>query len=82
MLKWRPTVKQDSERAALQTVLKLVTKTKEQLAHYPGSGKPGRIYGTRELYFSDLPYLIVYRADADRVLVLAVFHTARHAPNP
>jgi plasmid stabilization system protein ParE len=77
-----PTVKQDSERAALQTVLKLVTKVKEQLAHYSGSRKPGRLYGTRELYFSDLPYLIVSMADADKVPVLAVFHTARHAPNP
>ncbi|WP_081423703.1 type II toxin-antitoxin system RelE/ParE family toxin [Pelodictyon luteolum] len=62
--------------------MKLVTKVKEQLAHYPGRGKPGRPYGTRELDFSDLPYLIVYMADADRVLVLAVFHTAQHAPNP
>ena len=71
-------IKQDSERATLKTVLTLVKKTTEQLSLYPGSGKTGRIYGTRELFFSGIPYLVVYKADADKVMILAVFHTAQN----
>lgn len=70
-------IKQDSEQAALKIVLKLVTKTTDQLSRYPGSGKPGRIHGTRELFFSDMPYLVVYSADADKVMILAVFHSSQ-----
>ena len=71
-------IKQDSERAALKTVLSLVKKTTEQLSLYPGSGKTGRKYGTRELFFSDIPYLVIYKADAVKVMILAVFHTAQN----
>jgi len=48
-------IKQESEKAARKTVLSLVNKTMRQLTLYPGSGKPGRVYGTRELFFSDIP---------------------------
>lgn len=43
-------IKQESERAARKTMSSLVNKTIEQLTRYPGSGKPGRLYGTRELF--------------------------------
>lgn len=71
-------IKQDSERAARKTVLILVKKTIDQLTLYPGSGKPGRIYGTREPVFLEIPYLIVYKADNEQITILAVFHTAQN----
>ncbi|RXK88263.1 type II toxin-antitoxin system RelE/ParE family toxin [Chlorobaculum sp. 24CR] len=71
-------IKQESERAARKTILSLVNKTIEQLTHYPGSGKPGRLYGTRELFFLDIPYLVVYTADTEKVTVITVFHTAQN----
>lgn len=71
-------IREDSERAALKTIVRLIGKTREQLASYPGSGKPGRVYGTRELFFSALPYLVVYRANIDTVTVMTIFHTSRN----
>lgn len=70
-------IKQDSERAARKTVLRLIKKTNDQLTTYPGSGKPGRIYGTRELFFSDIPYLVVYTADTEKVTVITVSHVSQ-----
>jgi len=71
-------IRQDSERAARNTVLRLIRKTNDQLTRFPGSGKPGRMYGTRELYFSDIPYLVVYKADKETVTVIVVFHVAQN----
>ena len=36
--------------------------------------KAGRVAGTRELAVKQLPYLVVYRADGDDVVVLRVLH--------
>ncbi len=71
-------IKQESEKAARKTVLSLINKTMKQLTLYPGSGKPGRVYGTRELFFSDIPYLVVYTADATTVTIITVFYTAQN----
>lgn len=71
-------IKQESERAARQTILTLVNKTIDQLSLYPGSGKPGRLYGTRELFFLDIPYVVVYTADTEKVTIITVFHTAQN----
>jgi toxin ParE1/3/4 len=71
-------IKQGSERAARQTILTLVNKTIDQLSLYPVSGKPGRIYGTRELFFLDIPYVVVYTADTEKVTVITIFHTAQN----
>ena len=58
--------------------MSLVNKTIDRLTLFPGSGKPGRIYGTRELFFLDIPYLVVYTADTEKVTVITVFHTAQN----
>lgn len=71
-------IKQESERAARKTILSLVNKTIDQLTLYPGSGKPGRLYGTRELFFVDISYLVVYTADTENMTVITVFHTAQN----
>jgi addiction module RelE/StbE family toxin len=71
-------IKQENERAARKTILSLVNKTIDQLTLFPGSGKPGRICGTRELFFLDIPYLVVYTADTEKVTVITVFHTAQN----
>ncbi len=67
----------DDPRAAAKTVLRIVKKVQKQLAEYPGSGKPGRFEGTRELIFPDLPYIAIYTVRAETVIVIRVFHTAQ-----
>ena len=71
-------IKQESEKAARRTVLKIVEKTKKQLLPYPNSAKPGKITDTRELYFSDIPYCVVYTSDNKTITVLSIFHTAQY----
>jgi toxin ParE1/3/4 len=43
-------------------------------------GRAGRIANTRELVLPRLPYLVVYRVDEDRVLILNIVHGARRWP--
>lgn len=47
------------------------------LTDFPNIGRPGRLPDTRELQVTSLPYMIVYKVDADIITVLAVFHGAR-----
>ena len=51
-----------------------------ELASMPGQGRPGRIYGTRELVIDKYPYLIPYRIKNDEIQILRVFHTSRIPP--
>ena len=50
------------------------------LTDQPNMGKPGRVFGTRELVIDKYPYLIPYRVLGDEVQVLRVFHTSRKPP--
>jgi toxin ParE1/3/4 len=67
----------DNPRAAAKTVVRIVKKIQEQIAEFPGSGKPGRFEGTRELIFSDLPYIAVYTLRGDAVIIVRLFHAAQ-----
>ena len=51
-----------------------------RLADHPGSGRPGRITGTRELVIPDSPYIVAYRIRLERVQILRVLHAARRWP--
>ncbi len=50
------------------------------LAEQPGMGKPGRVFGTRELVIEKYPYIIPYRIQDNEVHILRVFHTSRKPP--
>ena len=47
------------------------------LKKWPQSGRPGREAGTRELLFSPLPYVCVYRVTEQNVEVLRIHHTSQ-----
>ena len=51
-----------------------------RLADHPGSGRPGRISGTRELAIPNLHYIVAYRIRRERVQILRVLHAARRWP--
>jgi toxin ParE1/3/4 len=53
-----------------------------RLGDFPGSGKSGRMEGTRELALPPLPYVIVYRVleRADGVEIINVIHGAQRWP--
>jgi len=46
----------------------------------PNIGRPGRVFGTRELVLDHYPYIIPYRVKDDVVEILRVFHTSRKQP--
>jgi toxin ParE1/3/4 len=49
----------------------------QSLKEWPGRGRPGREEGTRELTFSPLPYIVVYRVREQAVEVVRVYHGAQ-----
>jgi toxin ParE1/3/4 len=48
------------------------------LKDLPNRGRVGREEGTRELVFSPLPYIAVYRVRDQTVEVLRIYHGARN----
>ncbi len=50
------------------------------LKQFPLRGRTGREQGTRELVFSPLPYVVVYRVKAECIEVLRIYHAAQERP--
>lgn len=72
--------KEAGDLVAADNVLRIVRNV-AALIDMPERTRPGRIPGTRELVFTDLPYLIPYRVKGDEIQILRVFHTARRPPS-
>ncbi len=51
------------------------------LAKHPESGRPGRVFGTRELVIEKYPYLIPYRIRDNEAQILRIFHTSQSLPD-
>jgi toxin ParE1/3/4 len=51
------------------------------LGKHPEMGRPGRVFGTRELVLEKYPYIVPYRVRENEVQVLRVFHTSRKPPH-
>ena len=51
-----------------------------RLAHFPESGRFGKVSGTRELVVTGTPYIAVYRIRHGVVRVLRLFHHAQRWP--
>ena len=52
----------------------------EALGEHPEIGRPGRIFGTRELVISGYPFIVPYRIRGKEVQILRVFHTSQQLP--
>ena len=52
----------------------------EALGEHPEMGRPGRIFGTRELVISGYPFIVPYRIRGKEVQILRVFHTSQQLP--
>ncbi len=67
-------IQQDNPTAA-QNVAQAVIDRIEQLAAFPGLGRPGEVKGTRELVSP--PYVVVYRSTEEIVEILHIWHGAQ-----
>lgn len=66
---------QQDNPAAARTVAQTVIDRIEELAAFPGLGRPGEVKGTCELVSS--PYVVVYRYTEEIVEILHIWHGAQ-----
>jgi toxin ParE1/3/4 len=70
-------VEHNSSAATARRLALSIHRGIDLLANFPEYGRTGRKPGTRELVFSSLPYLAVYRVHDDAVEILRIFHAAQ-----
>ena len=86
-IRWTPPAAQDMQHISdylrerypqyrLPAMRKLIRKI-QSLKQTPHTGRPGRIEGTREISFTPLPYVVVYRAEAEIVEIWRIRHGAQ-----
>lgn len=62
------------------TLIKLVDMIEaavERAARFPGSGRAGRVKGTRELVLTRVPFTVVYVVKDGVLVVVGLFHHAQ-----
>jgi toxin ParE1/3/4 len=69
----------DSRTTARRVALSIYNRV-NALVEFPQQGRQGRKSGTRELVFSALPYLAIYRIRGDAVEILRILHGAQKWP--
>jgi toxin ParE1/3/4 len=69
-----------NNRQAARQVAQTLHEGCSRLVQFPELGRRGRIEGTRELIFSGLPYIVVYRVRAETVELLRIYHAAQNWP--
>ncbi len=67
----------DRNPAAARRIRKRIYSAVKGLADNPNIGRPGRVFGTRELVISQTSYIVAYRVRNDAVEILRVIHGAR-----
>jgi toxin ParE1/3/4 len=72
-------LQQHSPRHAQPTVFQ-VYETIQSLKQTPRRGRVGREEGTRELVFTGLPYVAVYRLKDQLIEILHIYHGAQLRP--
>lgn len=72
-------IQKDNPSAASEIANKLYESC-TRLRDFPRLGRRGRIEGTRELVFSALPYIVVYRVQDEFVEIVRIYHGAQDWP--
>lgn len=65
---------------AARRVALAIYKSINTLADFPELGRTGRKADTRELVFSGLPYIAIYRIGENGIEVLRILHAAQQWP--
>ena len=72
-------IARDDVQAAAHVVARLVSAV-DHLAEQPALGRVGRLDGTRELVFADIPAIVPDRVRPTVVEILTVIHMAQKWP--
>ena len=73
-------IEKEDPQAAARVIARLVSSV-DLLTEQPAMGRVGRIKGTRELVFADIPYIIPYRVQPTTIEILTVMHAAQKWPD-
>jgi toxin ParE1/3/4 len=73
-------IKEQKSQAIARKVAIQIYDAINTLERFPNLGRPGRQSGTRELVFSGLPYLAVYRVRGNIVEINRILHGAQRWP--
>ncbi len=73
-------VEQNNPVAARAVLLKIQNAI-NNLVYFPMMGKQGRVEGTRELFVSQTPYIIIYKISSQTIIILRILHSSRRYPN-
>jgi addiction module RelE/StbE family toxin len=65
---------------AARDVIRAITDGISRLEMFSNLGRTGQVEGTRELVFTSLPYIGVYRVKEKAVEILRVYHAAQDWP--
>lgn len=66
--------------SAYDVIFKIINTTENILKTAPAAGRAGRVLGTRELVFADIPYIVPYRVSERFIEIIRVYHTSRKWP--
>jgi toxin ParE1/3/4 len=69
----------NSKEVATRITMQIVTSV-QQLPAFPMAGRTGRVSGTRELVIPNTPFIAAYTIVQADIVVLALYHGARHRP--
>ncbi len=72
-------ISKDNPQAA-KRIVNRIRDAARLLSEQPNAGRPGRVYGTRELVIADTPFILPYRVVQNTVQILRVLHGARKWP--
>ena len=72
-------IAQEDENAARE-ISDYIHARVESLQEQPYLGRPGRIFGTKELVMDKYPFIVPYRMKNQEIQILRVFHTSRRPP--
>lgn len=72
-------IHKDNSEAAVK-VAETLYEGCASLRQFPRRGRIGRIEGTRELIFPELPYIVVYRIRDQVVEIVRIYHGAQDWP--
>ena len=73
-------IEQDRSLETANRISRTIYDAIQSLRTAPHRGPHGRIEGTREMVVSSLPYIVVYQAFDERLLILNVVHGAQRWP--
>jgi toxin ParE1/3/4 len=89
-IRWSPEAAGDLERiyrriqqdnpAAARHVIQTLYEECKALKSFPSRGRLGREPGSRELIFSPLPYIAVYRVSGDVIEISRIWHGSQDWP--